>query len=150
MIFDKLSNAKLYFGDERLKKGFEFLLNNNLKNFGEGKIVIDNENIFANFSSLKTKNEQYKKFEAHRKYIDIQYVIKGRERMGFGLRDSFSDVVVPYDENKDVEFLNGDKYSFVNVEEGEFAVFYPDDVHAPMLSINDDIEIKKVIVKIKV
>ena len=149
MIFDKLTNSKLYFGDERLKKGFEFLLNNDLETFREGKFVVEGENIFANFFSLKTKNENFKKFEGHRKYIDIQYCIKGKERMGFGLRDDFKNIVSPYDEDKDVEFLDGEKFSFVDVYEGSFAVFYPDDIHAPMLSVDDDIDIKKVIVKIK-
>ena len=42
-----------------------------------------------------------------------------------------------------------DKFNFINVLEGNFVIFYPNDVHAPMLSVNDAEEIKKVIVKIR-
>ena len=103
-----------------------------------------------NVQTLQTKPVEEKKWEVHQKYIDIQYVISGEEKMGFGLWNDFTDVVVPYDEKKDVEFLNGEKYNFVDVKEGEFVIFYPDDVHAPMLAVNETKKIKKVIVKIAI
>lgn len=149
MIFDKLNNSNLY---EKLnadfKVAFDFLKNTNLKELSDGRYEIDGKKIYANVQSLKTKQEKEKRFEAHRKYIDIQYVIKGKEKMGYGILDDFKTVLEKYNDEKDVEFLDGEKFNFVNVEEGEFVVFYPHDAHAPMLSVEDDIEIKKVIVKI--
>jgi len=151
MIFDRLNNSKQYYilGD-RIKKGFEFLLNNNLKNLADGKYIIDNDEIYANVQSLKTKPKEEQKWEVHRKYIDIQYVIKGREKMGYGILEDFKEIEIPYDDKKDVEFLQGEKYNYINVQEGDFVIFYPNDVHAPMLSVNEDINIKKVIVKIAI
>ena len=151
MIFDRLSNCEQYFLlGEKIKKGFEFLLNNDLANLADGKYEILGDEIFANVQSLKTKDKSLKKWEVHRKYIDIQYVIKGSECMGYGILEDFREVVVPYDSEKDVEFLNGDKFNFINVEQGDFVVFYPNDVHAPMLSVDEAKEIKKVIVKIAI
>lgn len=149
MITDRLKNAKQYYAlGEKLQKGFEFLLNNDLMAFDDGRYEIDGNEIYANVQSLKTKSESEKKWEVHRKYIDIQYVIKGSEKMGYGILEDFNKVVEKYDENRDLEFLDGDKFNFINVTEGDFVVFYPQDVHAPMLSVEDDIEIKKVIVKV--
>lgn len=150
MIFDRLSNSKQYEKlNEKFKIGFDFLKNNNLKEMKDGRYDIA-EGVFANVQSLKTKNKSEKKWEAHKDYIDIQYVIKGQECMGYGILEDFKKVVVPYDKEKDIEFLDGEKFNYINVNENDFVIFYPNDVHAPMLSVKEDIEIKKVIVKIKI
>lgn len=154
MIFDRLSNSVQYEKlGEKIKKGFDFLKNNDLKNFQDGRYIIEGDEnepeIYANIQTLTTKKEEEKKWEVHRKYIDIQYVIEGEEKMGFGVLEGFKEVTVKYDETKDIEFLEGKKYSFVKLQQGDFAVFFPSDVHAPMLAVNDPCEIKKVIVKIK-
>lgn len=149
MIFDNLDNAQQYYTlNEKIQKGFEFLKNTDLKNLNDGKYSIVEDKIYANVQSLKTKSKEEKRFEVHRKYIDIQYLIKGSETMGYGLLEDFSKVVEQYDEKKDIEFLEGDKFNYINLKEGEFVVFYPNDVHAPMLYNKQSEEIKKVIVKI--
>ena len=151
MIFDRLSDCKKYYilGD-RIKRGFEFLLNSNLKDMVDGRYEIENDKIYANIQSLKTKPIKDKKWEAHRKYIDIQYVIKGKEKMGFAILDDFNKTVEEYDIDKDITFLDTDKnyYNYINIQEGDFIIFYPNDVHAPMLAYDEPEEIKKVIVKI--
>ena len=150
MIFDNLKNYKLYCSlNERFEKAFEFLINTDLKNLEDGKYEIDGNLIYANVQTLKTKFIEEKKCEVNRDYIDIQYLITGKEKMGYGLLKDYPEVVISYDKEKDVEFLDGDKFNFINVLEGNFVIFYPNDVHAPMLSVNDAEEIKKVIVKIK-
>lgn len=151
MIFDNIKNCNLY-SDPRLQKGFEFLKNADLQALADGRYEIEGNNIFANVQSLKTKPKNEKKWEAHKKYIDIQYVIKGFETMGFGLLKNFNRTLCPYDNDKDIAFLDSDceKYGFVNVGEGDFTVFYPNDVHAPMLAFDKPQDIKKVIVKIKI
>lgn len=150
MIFDRLSNSKQYEKlNEKFKNGFDFLKNNNLKEMKDGRYDVA-EGVFANVQSLKTKNKTEKKWEVHKDYIDIQYVIKGEECMGYGILEDFKKVVVPYDKEKDIEFLDGEKFNYIDVNENDFVIFYPNDVHAPMLSVKEDVEIKKVIVKIKI
>ena len=150
MIFDRLSNSKQYEKlNEKFKIGFDFLKNNNLKEMKDGRYDIA-EGVFANVQSLKTKNKTEKKWEVHKDYIDIQYVIKGEECMGYGILEDFKKVVIPYDKEKDIEFLDGEKFNYIDVNENDFVIFYPNDVHAPMLSVKEDVEIKKVIVKIKI
>ena len=151
MIFDRLKNASQYYIlSEKIKKGFDFLINTDLKTLPCGKYEIDGDKIFANVQTLTTKPKEDKKWEIHRKYIDIQYVIRGREKMGYGILEDFRKVISPYDSEKDIEFLDGEKFNYIDVYEGDFVMFYPNDVHAPMLSVEDDEEIKKVIVKIAV
>lgn len=151
MIYDRLNNCEQYFSlNEKFKKAFKFLAETDLKSIEDGSYEIDGKDIYANIQSLKTKPVADKKWEAHRKYIDIQYVISGKEKMGYGILDDFKKVEIPYDEQKDIEFLNGEKFNFVDVLEGNFVIFYPNDVHAPMLAYQEPIDIKKVIVKIAI
>ena len=149
MIYDRLSNCEQYFilGD-KFKKAFDFLKNTDLKNLDDASYQIAGKEIYVNIQSLKTKPVEEKKWEVHRKYIDIQYVISGKEKMGYGILEDFKEVIVNYNDENDVEFLNGDKFNFVNVNEGDFVVFYDNDVHAPMLAYDAPQEIKKAIVKI--
>lgn len=151
MIFDRLKNASQYnILGEKIKKGFDFLINTDLKSLPSGKYEIDGDKIFANVQTLTTKPKEDKKWEVHKKYIDIQYVIKGREKMGYGILEDFKKVANPYDNKKDIEFLDGEKFNYIDVNEGDFVIFYPNDVHAPMLSVESNEEIKKVIVKIAI
>ena len=151
MIYDRLSNCEQYYVlGNKFKKAFEFLKNTDLITLSDGSYEIDGKEIYANVQSLKTKPVEEKKWEVHRRYIDIQYVISGQEKMGYGILEDFSEILVPYDNEKDVEFLNGEKYNFVNVGAGDFVIFFDNDVHAPMLAYDEPMNIKKVIVKIAI
>ncbi|MBQ8634925.1 YhcH/YjgK/YiaL family protein [bacterium] len=151
MIFDNLKNKKLYYSlHKNFEKAFDFLANTDLKNLPDGKYEIDGNEIYANVQSLKTKPQEEKKWEVHRKYIDIQYIISGKEKMGYGLLKDFPTTTIKYDEDKDIEFLDGKPFNFIDVQEGNFVIFFENDVHAPMLCVDSEENIKKVIVKIKI
>ena len=151
MIYDRLSNCEQYYIlGEKFKKAFDFLKNTDLKNIQDGSYEIQGKEIYANVQSLKTKPIEEKKWEVHRKYIDIQYVISNQEKMGYGILEDFGEITNPYDDEKDVEFLEGKEFNFVDVKEGSFVIFYPNDVHAPMLAYDEPQEIKKVIIKIAI
>lgn len=149
MIFDSIENAELYYGlGEKFKKAFEFLKNSDLANLPQELIEIDGDNVFALPQRYLTKNETDARWESHRKFIDIQYVVFGSENMGFVLED-YLDEVEPYDDEKDVEFFSGDG-DYVQVNEGEFVIFFPDDAHKPGLKVGSNEEVYKIVIKIKV
>jgi len=99
MIFDNIKNISQYLNlDENLKKGFDFILKNDLKSFENGKYQINGEKIYANIQEYETKANGL--FEAHRKYIDIQYIVNGFEKIEV-CEVSELDEKIPYDEKKD-------------------------------------------------
>lgn len=149
MIIDKIENAQLYnnFGD-RIKKAFDYIKQTDLKSIPPGKYEIDGENVFALKSEYETKKESEGKLEAHRKYIDVQYVIEGEELMGYSPL-SKQDVLEPYKENNDIIFYKGEK-SFTRVSAGMFAIFFPTDVHMPGIRIEKKAPVKKLVIKVKV
>ena len=148
MIVDKIENSHLYKGlSKRIEKTFEYIKATDLKNIKPGKYEIDGENIFALISEYKTKPEQEGKLEAHRKYIDVQYVIEGEELMGYTPLSN-QKVLEPYKEENDIVFFAGEK-SFTKVSTGMFAIFFPEDVHMPGIMTKESLPVKKLVIKVR-
>lgn len=149
MIIDKLSNSNLYSGlGERINKAFDYLKKTDFSKTGLGKYEIDGGNIFALVNEYNTKNENEGKLEAHKKYIDVQFVAKGSELMGYAPLEN-QKVIDEYNEQNDITFFAGDK-SFTKVDEGMFAIFFPTDVHLPGIKFDEKSYVKKVVIKVKV
>ena len=84
MIVDKTDNLKQYTHlGSKFQKAFTFITDPELMLLDNGKYEIDGDNVYALVSEYKTKNEIDGKFEAHKKYIDIQFVAKGTELIGY-------------------------------------------------------------------
>lgn len=149
MIIDKIENSHLYNGlSKRIEKAFEYINNTDLKNIQSGKYEIDGENIFALISEYKTKPESKGKLEAHKKYIDVQYVIDGEELMGY-VPLGGQQILEPYKEENDIVFFTGEK-SFTKVSSGMFAIYFPEDVHMPGINTGKISEVKKLVIKVRI
>ena len=148
MIFDQLKNAHLYFPlGERIAKALQYLSQTDFTNVEPGTYEIDGENIFAIVQEYNTKPSSSAKWEAHKKYIDIQYMVSGKEKMGF--TDSQKVIVLQeYRQGNDITIYKGEG-NFLIAEEGHFAIFYPTDIHMPQLALNIPKEVKKVVVKVR-
>ena len=135
MILDDLATSAAYDAlGPRFAAGFEYLRRTNLAAVADGKYPIVGDDVFAIVQTYQSKLRSEGKWEAHRAYADIQYVINGAEAMGFApLRMMRSQA--PYDAERDLEFFDGGPGEFFYVEAGEFAVFFPHDVHMPSLAI---------------
>ena len=143
----RFSNLK-YSNRYGFEKAFEFL--KNASDLEKGKYPIDGDKLFAIVQENVPKKPDEAKFEAHEKYIDIQYIISGKERIDFSPLEDMS-VLTPYNPEKDVTFLSGEARSSLILKDGDFAIFYPEDAHKPGIGLDaPDKLIKKVVVKIKV
>jgi YhcH/YjgK/YiaL family protein len=146
MIIDTLDNYHLYQSiNERIAKGFEFLHNTDLDAIPSGKHDIDGDSIFALVQEYQTKPLAECKLESHKKYIDIQYVIRGEEFMGVTTKNN--QTIVEVNEEKDYTFYEGST-SLVRVSKGMFTIFFPDDLHQPCVQTESDSEVKKVVIKV--
>lgn len=149
MIIDKLSNSHLYSGlGEKFNKAFTYLKETDFSKIELGRYDIDGDNIFALVNEYNTKNENEGKLEAHKKYIDVQFVAKGSELMGYAPLEN-QKVIDEYNEQNDITFFTGDK-SFTKVDEGMFAIFFPTDIHLPGIKFDEKSYVKKVVIKVKV
>ena len=149
MIKNSLKYTKNYYNlSEKIKLALEFLESNNLNSFANGKYQILGDDIYVNIQDYNTKPEHQGKWEAHRNYIDIQYMIEGTELIGVGEIHNFN-TLEPYDEEKDVEFLSSKSIEqFVRMSQGDFIILYPYDVHMPQIVSDTLSYVKKAVIKV--
>ena len=148
MIFDSVENIEQYRGlHSGIDLAIDFLKKNNLATFEKGKHQITND-IYVNIDAYFTKTRECAKLEAHRKYIDLQLMISGDEYIGYAPMAELP-VMAEYDEAKDVAFYEG-SYSLVRLETGMMAILFPQDLHAPCIQVNGEINVRKAVFKIKV
>jgi len=146
MIIDRLSQASLYYPvSDRLAKAFRYLQETDLLSLSSGKHEIEGNVVYASVSEFTTKAIEEGTWEAHRKYIDIHYVIEGIEQIGYASIDDLS--AGPYDEEKDFFALEGEG-TFYTLKPGDFVVMFPRDAHMPGIAYDDRLYIKKVVMKV--
>jgi len=149
MIIDTLDNAAAY---ECLGPGFAqafaYLRSGRAETDPVGSHPLDGENLFVNVEEYTTKPIDQGRWEAHRKYADVQYVVSGAERMGYTTHDGMT-VEQAYDADTDAGFYRGDGV-MLRVPAGTFTVFMPQDVHMPCIADTDLAKVRKVVVKVLV
>ena len=148
MILDKLENAAKYFSlSNGIKQALNFLQKTDLINAAEGRHEIDGDNVYALINNYNTKDPAEAHPEAHRKYIDVQYVVSGSELIGYSVFNG-QRIFKEYDAEKDF-MLYDDISFFMKLNPGMFAIFYPDDLHMPGIMIDEPKPVKKVVIKVK-
>jgi biofilm protein TabA len=135
---------------ERWNKAFAFLRDSDLTKLAVRRHDIDGDNLYASVSEGLTKNEEDTKFEAHRKYIDIQHVISGAEQMSVTPLADKKEELVPYDPAKDVEFMTVNKIVSYEATPDKFFIFFPGDIHRPGVKIGENKIVRKIVVKVKI
>lgn len=151
MIVDKIENAHLYSGvSERMARAFGLLNDKQLSEKADGRYEVDGSNLFYLVQTYASHPAGERRFESHQKYADIQYMLLGEEVMGYAPASTLV-VKTPYDEAKDIAFYNTpSSYSRVEVRQGMFTLFYPEDGHMPGCQLGGPSNIRKVVVKVRV
>jgi YhcH/YjgK/YiaL family protein len=150
MIFDHIDNAALYLGlSPNLAEGLHFLTGSDLSQFAPGKHEIPGKDFYILAQAYETKPLEKGVWEAHRKYIDIQYVLEGVEHVGCSPILQMTSGT--YDEGRDFISFTGSG-DFLTLGTGYFAIFMPQDAHMPGLRVDDarPEAVKKVVLKVAV
>ena len=148
IIINKLQHAERYYNvHTAFEKAFAFLRQDGLAELPAGRHEIDGDSLFCIISKGPGRSRAEAKLEAHRKYIDIQYVIAGTDEMGWKPTADCKLIDTSYDADKDIEFFKDQPDSWTPVPAGSFVIFFPQDAHAPLVSSG---EIYKVVLKIAV
>ncbi len=148
MIFDTLDNLNRYAGlPHNLHRALEYLSETDLRSLPVGRIDIDSDRLYALVQEYTTKPAKQGLWEAHRKYIDIQYMQTGCERMGFA--NICTMTLGEFVPEKDFQPMSGTGSS-VDVFEGAFVIFFPEDGHMPGLCVDAPEPVRKVVLKVKI
>ncbi len=153
MIVTKLSEL-LHQSAEHpsLFKAVEFLQEVQEKELEDGRIEIDGKQVYALVQSYLGKTEiRQPRFEAHRRYIDVQYLVSGKEFFGWAPLHAMEETDA-FSEEKDVVHGSVAEGSFtlVRLSQGLLAVVYPEDAHAPGIADGEPTPVKKIVVKVAI
>jgi YhcH/YjgK/YiaL family protein len=150
MILDTLQHGSLYSGLSPIfKKAFEFLIKTDLSKLALGKHDIDGEDLFVLIMTYTSKDVSECAMESHKKYIDIQYLIEGEEIIRIATLNG-QVPTIPYDQTKDIAFYSSEYTSAIKLEKGNFAIFFPHDLHMPCIKTGNTSQVQKAVFKIAV
>jgi YhcH/YjgK/YiaL family protein len=149
MILDRIEAAGLYRNiSPGIARALDFLREPATATLPEGRYELSNDRVFALVQHYETKLFDQCVWEAHRKYIDVQFIAAGVERMG-SARIARMRETQPYDPERDFALFTGDG-DFFTVEAGGLAIFFPHDVHMPQLATGAPARVRKIVVKVAV
>lgn len=152
MIIDKIENASCYAeNNEKFQKGFDFIKKALRENLTTGKYEIDGEAMYASVQEYETFAEEGRVFEGHRKYIDLQFVAKGREKLDV-IDITRAKEITPYNDEIEAAFFTPQEKPWSGIlSAGDFAILFPHDLHRPGSRAEGIPEkVKKIIVKIAI
>jgi YhcH/YjgK/YiaL family protein len=148
MIVDLQANSHLYQGlSPRIDRAFAYLQQTDLSALEPGEYEIDGKEIYARALAYTTRLPEHGVWEAHRRYIDLQVMVQGEERICYAPLSRLTPSA--YDEAKDVLRLSGEGDA-VTLPSGSFMLLWPTDGHMPCLAVHAPLPVKKVVVKIAV
>jgi YhcH/YjgK/YiaL family protein len=146
MVVDSLSNAGIYRTlGLRIAAALGYLERTDFWRVTPGRHDLDGDRLFALVQDYTTRPEREGRWECHRRYIDLQFVVSGVERIGYAPVASLQ--AGPYDADRDIAWLDGTG-SFVRLPAGHMMLLWPDDAHMPGIAEADPSPVRKVVVKI--
>lgn len=147
MIIDTLENLEQYASvNPRFAKATEYLKSTDLNAQEPGKVELDGKDLVVNFSIAKGKTKEQAQLETHKNFIDIQIPLSCMEVMGYTPACNLPEG--EYNAEKDITKFAMPSEAYIPVHPGMFAIFFPQDGHAPCIS--EEESIRKVIVKVRV
>ncbi len=150
MVYDKINNISFYKGlSTDIYEGLLFL--NAATTDLENGVYVINPRVRAIVSEYTTKKVNEYGYEAHREFIDIQYLISGEEKI-FCLPLEYLQETKPYNEEQDAAFYEeiAIKPQEFLIGNGYFTILFPQDGHMPQMSVKKPTAVKKVVVKVKI
>jgi biofilm protein TabA len=147
MVVDTLENLEKYaLLNPLFTQAIEFLKSHDLHAMEVGKTELNGKNLVVNIAQTAPKTKEQAKLETHNEFIDIQIPLSGTEIMGYTPGKDCVPADASYNAEKDITFFEGAAETYIAVKPGMFAIFFPQDGHAPGISPDG---VKKVIVKVK-
>lgn len=137
------------FLSERLLKALHYVAETDFSVMEDGEYEIDGKKLFARINTYRTEPEEEKNPESHVKYLDVQYIAGGKEKIPYCQHD-ITYAIMKHVEESDLSFYSDvEEKNAVILETGDFAIFFPQELHRPGCNVGTDSEeVRKVVVKV--
>jgi YhcH/YjgK/YiaL family protein len=152
MIYSSInSNFNIEDYHKVIKDAIVFFKTTDFSKIDEGEYELEGRDIFFQVKDIMTKPIKVAKPEIHKKYIDVQFLYKGKERIGVVYDTGNNQISEDYLKERDLLFYKDvENETLINMTEGDFCVFFPSDVHRPACESDGQSMIRKVVYKINV
>ncbi len=149
MIIDKIENIDMYaMVSENIKNAIEYIKKTNFLEMETGKHEI-NENMFVLVNAYETQENKLEILEAHKTYIDFQYILEGSELIEYELFNQ-QKIHTHYNTEEDyILYQTSKAKSQIQFNTGMFAILFPNDLHLPGVINKEKSKVKKIVLKIK-
>lgn len=148
MIYDTLAHREQYYAlGERFRRALDYLAQTDFAALPDGRYELEGEALFVSLSTYETKPSNETP-EAHQAYIDVQYLIEGRELVGVAPLETMQDVVQSRPEG-DIWLYRGSAER-LTLGGDRFMIFWPGDAHAPGVAVDQPAKARKCLIKIRV
>jgi YhcH/YjgK/YiaL family protein len=150
MIYDRFENLDLYCQPGTCLHRALVYARDVARTVADGRTDIDGERLYASVATYETGPREERRFEAHKKYIDVQVLLEGEESIHVSL-DKDLPTLEGYDEKRDVMFLKPPtQFASLAMRPGYFAAFFPHDVHRPGCHLQEKRRVRKIVMKVAV
>jgi len=148
MIYDRFENLNFYCRPgSRLHRALAYA-RDAVRTVADGRVDVDGDRLYASVSTYETGSREERRFEAHRKYIDVQALLEGEESIDVSLEKELPTIEA-YDEQRDVMFLKPPPHvASLAMQPGFFGVFYPHDIHRPGCHLREKRRVRKIVMKV--
>lgn len=151
MIFGHIAQPNPCRLPAAIERALDFLRNTDFQTLSPGVVEIDGKKIFAQIIDLTTRDAAENRPEVHRRYLDIQFLAWGEEKIGVAIDTGRNQISESLLEQRDIIFYHDSEYeSFFEMIPGSYAIFFPQDVHRPGCHKNIATDIRKIVVKVAI
>ncbi|EHL45550.1 YhcH/YjgK/YiaL family protein [Salmonella enterica] len=134
-----------------IEQALDFLRNTDFRTLEPGVVEIDGKNIFAQIIDMTTRDAAENRPEVHRRYLDIQFLAWGEEKIGVAIDTGNNQISESLLEQRDIIFYHDSEHeSFIEMIPGNYALFFPQDVHRPGCNKSIATPIRKIVVKVAI
>lgn len=148
MIYGTIGKNDTYdFLNGRLEKCFAYIKEHSLEKMELGRYELEGDDLFMNLQEFETMPSEGRTYEAHKRYLDLHYIVNGAEKIDVNFLGSMK--LESYDEEKDLAILTGEAAGTVILRKGDFCICYPSDVHRPAGMEYRPEKIRKAVFKIR-
>ena len=134
-----------------IEKALDFLRTTDFRHQQPGVVEIDGKHIFAQIIDLTTREAAENRPEVHRRYLDIQFLASGEEKIGIAIDRGNNQVSESLLAQRDIIFYHDSEHeSFIEMIPGSYAIFFPQDVHRPGCIKTTATPIRKIVVKVAI
>ncbi|MDR2995336.1 MAG: YhcH/YjgK/YiaL family protein [Bacillus cereus] len=134
---------------QRWLKVFRFIHDNDLLSLPVGQQTLGDD-VKINVQEYTTRAPGKELLEGHKKYIDLQYVVSGRELHGYAKLQDATETINPYSREKDIALFKVPFITYHVVGANHFTIFFPDDIHITNIQYGEKEPVRKVVFKIQV